>query len=386
LFHRISFIVGGLNTGGAEKQLLYLLIALTNHGMEIQVLLLNLPNRFETQLTELNIPVIWVGKGNTFQKLSNIVNEIRQFRPDIIQASHFFCNIYAGLAGRILRIPSIGAVRGDFYHDLNGVRYLGRLASKLPTILLTNSDNARQNAIRSGLEGRRVFVLPNSIDINEFDILAESSEVSGLSGNEFKVITVARLIKVKKLEVFLKSVAIAKDHIPEMRAFIAGSGPEEQSLIEYAKRIGLSIGLPECPVVFLGNVTNVPALLSHSDIFLLTSESEGFPNAVIESMAARLPVVSTPAGEVKEIIQDGINGFLVPFDDPESISKKIILLSENPLLRRQMGIAARQSVENRFGFPSLEANVMSLYQEISSRVDSRSVKQTNQIQEKSKQA
>jgi glycosyltransferase involved in cell wall biosynthesis len=131
-----------------------------------------------------------------------------------------------------------------------------------------------------------------------------------------------------------------------------------------AQDLGLRPNAPDGGVQFLGTRDDIPELLHQSDIFLLTSDREGFPNVLLEAMAASLPIISTPAGEVKDLVIDGENGFLVPFEDVQSIADCLIRLSKFAELGRQIGSTGRAIVEEKYSFSHLAQNMEDIYRAI----------------------
>jgi glycosyltransferase involved in cell wall biosynthesis len=99
-------------------------------------------------------------------------------------------------------------------------------------------------------------------------------------------------------------------------------------------------------------------------VFVLTSEHEGFPNVVLEAMAARLPVVTTPAGDSAEVVQDGETGFVVGFDDREALVKRIMQLADSPELRGRLGEAGRKRVEECYGSEQLAERLFAVYRDV----------------------
>jgi glycosyltransferase involved in cell wall biosynthesis len=350
--------VGSLSQGGAEKQLLYYLIALQRLKYPFQVLLFTRSDYYEKAFIEHGFPITYIDEGSIFKRLARLVREIRRFQPDFIQATHFFTSFYAGMVGRILRIPSIGAIRGDFNHDLAGIRKIWRLFIFLPTNYLANSNNARQNAIDYGLSPARVYVLGNVIDVNQFDAEAKMQPQEDLPIGKIYITIVARLIKVKRLERFILAIAKARTTVPELTGVIIGAGPEMGALSDLAATLGL---LKNQGIIFLGNRTDIPQLLAQSHIFALTSDQEGFPNVILEAMAASLPVITTPAGEAPQLIQDGETGYVVAFDNLEELAKKVEYLAKSENSRKRLGINGRRQVIQYYHLDRLDQAIESLY-------------------------
>ncbi len=138
---------------------------------------------------------------------------------------------------------------------------------------------------------------------------------------------------------------------------VIGDGLERAALEAEAA----SLGLTPDGVRFLGARPEVPALLRQCHILALTSEQEGFPNALMEGMAAGLPVVSTPAGDAERILQHGISGFLIGMDDEDALAARLVELARSAALREQMGRAGRLRVEQCFQLEGLGAAALSAY-------------------------
>jgi glycosyltransferase involved in cell wall biosynthesis len=122
-----------------------------------------------------------------------------------------------------------------------------------------------------------------------------------------------------------------------------GDGPLRNSLEQLAQALGVSDH-----VAFLGTRSDVPALLQQVTIGVNSSQNEGFPNAIIEYMAANLPVVATNVGGVPELVIDGETGTLVPSDNPSALADALLYLLRTPVVARRMGAAGRRRVEEHF--------------------------------------
>ncbi len=114
-------------------------------------------------------------------------------------------------------------------------------------------------------------------------------------------------------------------------------------------------------VIFSGMRMDIPELLTAVDIFALASHVEGMPNAILEAMASSLPIVATRVGGVPEIVDDGQTGLLVSPKDVDALARALIRLIENPLLRRQLGVAAQKRVAENFDIAHTQAKTLALY-------------------------
>jgi glycosyltransferase involved in cell wall biosynthesis len=124
-----------------------------------------------------------------------------------------------------------------------------------------------------------------------------------------------------------------------------------------------TLGLSNC-FHFVGGITNLREHLSASDIFVLPSRSEGFSNAIVEAMAASLPVVATDVGGNAEAVEDGVTGFIVPVDDPAALSEAISRLIANPSHAKAMGEAGRNLVIEKFTTKAMMDKITTAYDKL----------------------
>ena len=178
-------------------------------------------------------------------------------------------------------------------------------------------------------------VIPNAIN----DVFLEAPYAHG-GGN--KIVTVGRLNSQKNQKLLIESFAIVSRDYPQYRLFIYGDGPLKSELQLLVKNLGIAD-----KVVFTGFKNDIITELMDADLFVLSSDFEGVPNALMEAMALGLPCISTDCagGGARMLIDDEINGLLVPVGDPKSLSKKMgsvlvdkqlsIKLGENAVLVRE---------------------------------------------------
>ena len=171
------------------------------------------------------------------------------------------------------------------------------------------------------------------------------------------VILVGQLIRAKRVDRFLTALALARRSTPGLRGVVVGDGPERATLEHQAERLGL---LP-LGVAFLGASADVPGLMAEADILALTSDHEGLPNVILEAMAARLPVVTTPAGDAADVIEHGVSGFVVPFDAIEEFAGRLTRLACSPALRRELGQAGYERVTGRYACTGLADRLFEVY-------------------------
>jgi glycosyltransferase involved in cell wall biosynthesis len=148
--------------------------------------------------------------------------------------------------------------------------------------------------------------------------------------------------------------------VPAVFGVLIGTGPEHERLQAVAQQLGLG----PSGVAFLGMRDDVPRLLRAADLLLVTSDHEGFPNAILEAMAVELPVITTPAGDAGLVVKDDVTGYVVPFDDVDQIGERVVRLARSPELRRSFGRAGRLRVEQSYSSEQLAASLLGIYRSI----------------------
>ena len=355
---RVAFVAGSLTQGGAEKQFVYMARALRDSGAEVTIYSLTQREHYETVLAAEGIRPMWVGRvSHPPARLATLASVLMRHRPHILQSTHFFGNLYAAILGRLCGAIGIGSIRNDTYFDMQANGRWGPWLLRTPRVLLANSWAAQHNAEVMGVRGDRIHVLPNVIDLCEFD-RGEHEPIGMAAARERPIaIAVCRLVPMKRVDRFIRALALARAHVPSLTGIIVGDGPERAPLEELARSIpGVAGGL-----TFVGRRSDVPRLLRQADMLVLSSDHEGFPNVVLEAMAARLPVIATPAGDVRRVVTDGETGYVVPFDDIEAMAARMVHLAETLPLRQQLGGAGRAKVERSYSYSMLGARLRAIY-------------------------
>jgi glycosyltransferase involved in cell wall biosynthesis len=234
----------------------------------------------------------------------------------------------------------------------------------LPHALLTNSIKARTNLATLGLSPDKVFVLPNVIDLKDFDLRKAEPLDLPLPHHRPVAVAAGRLHPDKRFERFLEALALARITVPELYGVLAG---RDDGAMDSLQKRARDLGLTPDHLCFAGECSNIPTLLGHATFLVLSSAVEGLPNIVLEAMAAGLPIVSTPAGDAPHIVRHGKSGFVVDFDDVPAMAESMVTLAQSPALRQAMGQAGRQMVESEYEFGSLRSRALRLFQTVAEK-------------------
>jgi len=352
---RISFIVGTLGFGGAERQLFYIIKTLIEQNAKVQILLLTNDEYWESRIKDLGVSIAYVGQSNSrLNRIIKIVQQIRKFKPRIIQSSHFYTNIYAFVAAKFTNAKDIGAIRSDLVREFHESQpLLKRLSLRLPRFIIANSKHAIKNAVLFGRKAERMFLLNNVVD----DLLFRPQKYS--TNLVPKLLAIGRLYPVKRYDKMLEIFKIIEQHGIQFQAKIVGDGPEKVAMQNLINKHQLDQNVQISP--FCEEISSV---YTESDILILTSEHEGMPNVILEAMASALPVVATNVGGVSEIIENRTQGFVYDFGRNEDMARGVIQLIQNQEIREKIGYNARQRVENFFALRTLNKQLHAIYRKV----------------------
>ncbi len=270
-------------------------------------------------------------------------------RLDVVQTAGLHANIF-GLAGAALarvplRVGSRRNVRSPAHSP--ALHRLQRHAYGLAHYVVANSEAADRALRREGVARHRIAMIPNGIDL-------AGRPVCAIPGAP-RVVVVANLREEKGHDVLIDAAARVLAVRPDVVFELVGDGPLRQPLEAEVERRGLTHALR-----FLGHRGDIPELLASAGVFALPSRSEAMPNAVLEAMAARLPIVASEVGGVPELIRDGRTGLLVRAGDAHALAEALLALLRDPARAQSLGSAARAAVE-RFTFERMVSDYQRLY-------------------------
>jgi len=363
---RVALVAGTLASGGAERQLVSGARALSAAGVEVRVFALTRGEVYERVLREEGLEPVWVGRRDSpAARLWTLARELRRFRPDVIQSTHSYTNLYAGILGRALGIASVGVLRSSLAHCVASNGRWTRSLLRACDGLLVNSHGAFEEVRRRGwLPPARTFFVPNAVDLAVHDAAAGSAPPrEGGENGRIEAVAVGRLAPVKRVDRFLRALALACAREPALDGRVIGDGKERASLETLAARLALT---PE-RVRFDGHRDDVPQRLARAHMLVQSSDDEGSPNALLEAMAARLPVIATPAGDSARLVREGENGYLVDPKNPEAMARRLVDLARSPELRRRMGEEGRRIVAREHDGRELAGRLLAMYSTIARR-------------------
>jgi glycosyltransferase involved in cell wall biosynthesis len=232
--------------------------------------------------------------------------------------------------------------------------YLGleRLAARWCRTIVALSDDEREAGLQARVGRPEQYeVIPNGVPLERFAL--PRAPVRG------RILMVGRLAPPKRPDLALRAFAEARERIPEAELHVVGDGP----LRGEAEALAAELGVADA-VRFLGNRDDVPELLVQAECALLASEYEGCPLAVVEAMAASVPVAATAAGGTGELVRPGATGALAEKGDAHGLSEALMAVLADPAVGVEMGAEGRRDAERNLSLPRMVDRVVSLYDDV----------------------
>ncbi len=343
-----------METGGAQKVLFEQAQWFTIHGYSVSIVFLYDKEGLHTEWGEkYNLPIAnlkaYKSKGSCLinqirilQGMWRLYRFIKRNEFDIIETFTIHSNVIGLPIAWACKIPvriathhGYGANAPLWLEKLHGIIINSRISSKMVVV----SDNIAQTVIkRDGIKADRIIVIPNGIQgfkqSKPEKIKAIQKELN-IPDNSTLILSIGRLVPQKGMEILLDTACRVHAVNQQIHFVIAGDGPLKKNLLAQRDQLGL-----QEVVNFLGIRNDIPDLLSAADIFLMTSNLEGMSIALLEAMSLAKPIVITAVEGATQVIENKVNGILVPVGDTESISAAVLNLVDNEKLRNELGQAA----------------------------------------------
>ncbi len=315
------------------------------------------------------IPVATIHESGRYdvRAIPQLKRVIDEHRPDIVQTnsvkSHFLVSL--------LRNRQFGWVA--FHHGYTAEDLKMRIYNQLDRISLRVCDqvvtvcHAFSEQLQSmGVQRDQIRIIPNGLpsDFLTFDQAKadDSRQRLGIGSGEFVVLSVGRLSPEKGHRYLIDAAAklVRSGRDLKMKVIIAGAGLLERSLTEQISAAGL-----EDTVKLIGHQSDVKPLFMIADVFVLPSLSEGSPMVLLESMAAKVPVIATSVGGIPEAVSDGDSALLIPPADGQAISNAILSLSSDQERSRRMTAAASARLRDSFSPELYNSRVVEVFDSVS---------------------
>ncbi len=306
---RVAVVINDLGAGGAQRAALDQAACLDPEHWQVEVASLELKSAkgWDTRLPR-HVPVRRPG-------LAGLTGWLCSFAPDLVHAhlarASIACAVAAPIAGVAARVATCHNLADWEERRNHPVRLLARAALHRYDVVLAVSEAVRGAiTVHDAALGQRTQVLWNGADLSKFESVrgmrAAAREVLGYRPGTFVVGAVARLDACKGLDLLLEAASLALHRVPGLEVLIVGDGPERARLVARSRELGL-----HARVRFVGEQSDVRPYLAAFDLFAAPSRSEGLGIAIVEALAAGVPVAGSLAGGIPEVLAGGEAGWLV---------------------------------------------------------------------------
>ncbi len=294
---------------------------------------------------------------------------VREFRPDIV---HVFFGVPDGPLGwllkRLHRLPYVISLRGADVPSDEVKRFARHYKLLQPFIAYLWRDADALVAVSNGLRSHAekiapdipIQVIPNAIDLSQFTPPRQRD-----TQGPVRLLYVGRFTAAKNVETLIEAMhVLSQREVGDFELELVGEGDQrpklERLVAEYglARRVRFSDWVPR---------EHIADYYRRADIFVTATTWEGMPNTVLEAMACALPIVGTQVPGLQELVQDTVNGYLVPPRDPIALADALVLLINNGYERRRMGRQSRLLAERQFAWEYIAAQYVEVYRQVLER-------------------
>jgi glycosyltransferase involved in cell wall biosynthesis len=373
---KVVWIIDSLGPGGAENITLSLMKNFNKEKFDLRVCVLQVRegNPIAKKLEQVGIPVDLVSVPTLRHpaNLPKIISYLLKHRPQLVHTQLEFSDILGSLGAKLLGIPSVstlhtvGLIKPEEDQSAHWRNELMWFCQRhFMSRVIAVSDDTRKFHVKEGrLPKDKVITLYNGIDLafykdnsqSKLDVLKASL---GLPFDATVLLTVAVLREQKGIQYMIKAMPTILEVVPNLYYLVVGDGEYRETL----ENLTLSLDLDK-HVLFTGHRSDIPEILTISDIFVLPTLTEALPTVLMEAMAAKKAIVASNVGGVPELVTDGANGLLVPPSDPSELSKTCLHLIQNEALKNKMSTEGFSIMKKQFTIQLQVDKLSTLYMEL----------------------
>lgn len=362
---KIIFITWSLEVGGSERLLVKLVQNIPKDYYEVKVVCVTRKGVWAQELESNGIEVVSMDKkvGLDLKVLFRLRSYLAKEKPDIVNTSIWTADLWGRCAAILAGVDNIIVTEQNvdvwkkWYHKVID-RFLFRWTRY---VICVSGDVLNFYHNNFGLSFAKLRMIPNAIDLKLFDINEKYSGLRNslnLPNDAFLFVCPARLHPQKAHQVLINAakILIVQGHT-RFHILLVGDGERREELCQLVASEGLSQ-----QVHFLGLRQDIPEILLQCDAFLLSSDYEGLSLAILEGMAARLPIIATDVGGNSQLVQNGINGYLSPPQDPGQLAVSMLKVIVDPDTARIFGLVGREIVEESYSIVKITDLTLKLFE------------------------
>jgi len=338
-----------------------------NHTIGLFLLHREETNRYQEAATRRGVPVVPLRSVHQFDPriISTIVRAVKEHRIDLIHSHEYKSDLLAWAVSRLYRIPVMTTIHGWIRPDVKRQVYVkaGQSVLRAFSRVVAVSEQTKSVILACGVPEHKIAVIHNGIVAENY---RREEQAPGFLRKQFGIPDdaplvgyVGRLSPEKGQADLLAAAAQLMPQIPELSIALVGDGPDRDCLKRRAESLGIANR-----VIFTGHLQDVRPVFRDIDVLALTSHTEGFPNVVLEALCMETPVVANDVGGVREIIEDGVTGVLLPPRSPDDIAQGLARMLKAPEWARSLALQGKRVVLERFTFRARVAKEEALCRDI----------------------
>jgi L-malate glycosyltransferase len=365
---------------GAEVQVATAASCLVRHpDIELSAVLFN-DGWLASRLRNLGVDVAVIDEArhNSVEILRFTARFLKDRRVDLVHTHRFKDNVLGTIAAKLAGVPCVVRTVHGLPEPMTGWNrmkcFVYELIDKVVLWLFADQVIAVSSRMadvlkRSGYRRSTMMHLHNGVDLARVRVEADVDAVRqslGIANDDVVIVTAGRLCPVKGHVFLIRAARLILANEPRARFLIVGSGPLKSDLLALAKTLGVD---HRCAFIEPAGADSesLYAVLAASDIFVLPSLSEGIPMALLEAMALARPSVATAVGGVPEVIEDRVNGLLVPARDDHALAEACLELAHDRAFARALAARAQDDANRRFSSERNGQRLLNVYETVTCR-------------------
>lgn len=360
--------ISNFHIGGTELNMVRTLERLDRSEFSLSVIALTDDGPLRGRVTEAGIPITEVsfaklGPTGLAKRAAKLVRTFRAMQPDVVHCHDRYSNALAAPCARLAGVPLVISSRRWWTAMPNRqLRIANQIAYRMSHKILANSPAVARLMIESeGVPERRIVIVPNFVDEGAFvelppEAISAARRRFGIPEASRVITAVAILRPEKRFDLLIEAVEKLRSVTPAVHLLIVGSGPCEAMLKQHASALAI-----EDRVHFAGFLASPPNPHQYGDMSALCSQHEGFPNSIVEAMAAGKAVVATHVGGIPDAVKEGRTGLLVPPDSAGDLAISIKRVLADDQLRESMGRAARSTARETYAVSAVIDQLQTIY-------------------------
>jgi L-malate glycosyltransferase len=370
---RVALFVDSLQIGGTELNAVRTAEGLLTREIDVVLVVFQSEGPLLARCRASGVPVIPfpippMGSVRSVTRGIELFRQLRRLDVDVVHTQDRYTNAFVVPWARLAGARVLASRRWWDVHPSRALGLGGRVAYRLAHGVVANSERVADLVCRAdGVPRRKVSVVPNFLDDTSLQAVSEPERRKlrarlGVPPDALVIGAVANLRPVKDHRTLLDAMALLTPRWPELVLCLVGDGALRPELEAQAARLGITHR-----VIFAGTRSDPVNWHWAFDVSVLTSLNEGFPNTVVEAMAAAKPVVATAVGGTPDAVRDGETGFLVPPGSAAALAASLARLLEDPELCKTLGQAGRAVALDRFTAGAVMPGVEALYRSVAGR-------------------